>query len=253
LDTLAKRRRWSHTWYLPRTTGANHTTHVTSLTVCLHDTGVCSIYLLQSQNEGRLILDHHRSSKRANEQPTLHDPNPPSVTQVLNLTAYTMSNTTSHDDDDILIHCWLHLTCDTCLSSTYPCSWCAVSSTCVPNTLLPEPWAILSPLKSESICPLAWRERWELRGKLFGCRCSTFTVMSVVVAVLGTLVGLGLIWSMVRLIGWTKRQWRKRERGERWRVRLWSRRVVEQRGDEAAGRDSQDGDRGGGETRPLLG
>jgi hypothetical protein len=77
--------------------------------------------------------------------------------------------------------------------------------------------------------------------------------MSVVVAVLGTLVGLGLIWSMVRLIGWTKRQWRKRERGERWRVRLWSRRAVEQGGDEAAGRDSQDRDRGGEETRPLLG
>lgn len=130
---------------------------------------------------------------------------------------------------DILPLCWHLSTCDTCLASKHPCSWCAVSSTCVPNTLLPYPFAILSPLKSESVCPLSWRERWELRAKPFSCRCSTMTLMAVLVAVLGTLVGVALIWEVVRLGRLGMMRWRGRKEGW-WRVggegrwkRLWTR------------------------------
>jgi hypothetical protein len=61
---------------------------------------------------------------------------------------------------------------------------------CLPNihhgTLLP----ILAPLRNENICPLGWQERWELRIRTFGCRYSTMTLMSVVIAVLSSMVGV---------------------------------------------------------------
>lgn len=120
-------------------------------------------------------------------------------------------------NDDLLFHCWPHFTCETCLASPYPCAWCATSSSCVPNDLFPSPFGILTPLKSDSICPLAWRERWEMRSKPFSCRCSTMTLMSVVVAVLGTLVGLVLLWELWCLGRWSVRRWRERRPGW-WRV-----------------------------------
>ena len=138
-------------------------------------------------------------------------------------TTNTTALSTSQPDDppSLLLHCWLLSTCDSCLASPYPCSWCSVSNACVPNTLFPFPFAILSPLKSESVCPLSWRERWELRAKPFSCRCSTMTLMSVVVAVFSTLVALLLIWLFVKAVRWGVRRWRGRKEGW-WRINLGS-------------------------------
>ncbi len=124
------------------------------------------------------------------------------------------------DDLDLFFHCWVRPHCEACLApSAYPCSWCATSQTCVPNTVFPYPFGILAPIKSADLCPLAWRERWELRARPFSCRCSSMTVVSVVVAVLTTLWVLLLIWILVSFGRWAGRRWRtrkQRERGVRW-------------------------------------
>jgi hypothetical protein len=59
-----------------------------------------------------------------------------------------------------------------------------------------------------------------MRAKPFSCRCSTMTLMSVVVAVLSTLLGVILIRALGMLIRWGMRRWRKREPGW-WRVHEW--------------------------------
>jgi hypothetical protein len=128
------------------------------------------------------------------------------------------------DDFDLLYYCWRLTTCDNCLASTYPCSWCSISSTCVPNTVLQFPFAILGPIKTESICPLSWRERWELRAKPFSCRCSTMTLMSVVVAVLGTLAGVLLIQLLVWFVQWFAVKWKKKKPGW-WKFYEWRPRI----------------------------
>ncbi|PYH68186.1 uncharacterized protein BO88DRAFT_444459 [Aspergillus vadensis CBS 113365] len=100
------------------------------------------------------------------------------------------STFTSQTTDPLFYLCWRRQSCNTCLKGDIPCSWCAVSSTCVPNpSLLP----ILSPLHSSQICPLGSKERWELRAIPFGCHVSTITFLTGVVGVLGTLAVLGLI------------------------------------------------------------
>lgn len=118
---------------------------------------------------------------------------------------------------DLFHRCWRLQNCDSCLASSDACAWCAVSQTCVPNTdqgtLLP----ILAPIRNVNICPLGWQERWELRTKTFGCRCSTMTLMSVVVAVLSSLLGVLLIWVAVRLGLWGVRKWKRRGTGW-WRL-----------------------------------
>ncbi|OOO09199.1 GOLD domain protein [Aspergillus oryzae] len=73
------------------------------------------------------------------------------------------------------------------------------TSTCVPN---PARFPILAPLGSSNICPLGSKERWELRAMPFGCNVSTFTFLTAVVSVLGTLatVALGyfVLWATKR-------------------------------------------------------
>ena len=130
------------------------------------------------------------------------------------------TNLPSSDDMDLLFHCWRLTTCDSCLSTDYPCSWCSISSTCVPNTIFKFPFQILAPIKTESICPLAWRERWELRAKPFSCRCSTMTLMSTVIAVLSTLVALSVIQILIVLLRWGIRRFKKRQPGW-WKVHEW--------------------------------
>jgi hypothetical protein len=137
------------------------------------------------------------------------DPSP--LPEALNLTTFSTKN---RNDPDLFLQCWRLTNCDDCLGSKHPCSWCAVSQTCVPNA---HPFPIVAPIHNESICPLSWRERWEMRAKPFSCRCSTMTFMSVVVAVLSTLVGVLLIWMFWKLGAWTVRKWRKRQPGW-WRV-----------------------------------
>ena len=161
-------------------------------------------------------------------------------------------------DLDLLLHCWRLSTCDSCLSpkNHYPCSWCAVSSTCVPNTLtIPHTsirLGILAPLRSESICPLSWRERWELRAKRFSCRCSTMTLMSVVVAVLSTLLGVLLLWALGKLIKGGMRRWRKREE-DWWRMHEWRwKAIVKWRRGQVNQTCSDTGTTEDAERQPLL-
>ncbi|KAJ6143277.1 hypothetical protein N7471_002730 [Penicillium samsonianum] len=113
------------------------------------------------------------------------------------------------DPSDPVFHaCWGRQSCSSCLTGDIACSWCAISSTCVPNpSLVP----IFAPFGSENICPLGSKERWELRATPFGCHASTLTVLSVIVSVLGTLalgiVGVGLVW----LVRWTRWRWKEVE------------------------------------------
>ncbi|KAJ5182200.1 hypothetical protein N7449_012347 [Penicillium cf. viridicatum] len=128
------------------------------------------------------------------------------------------------DPSDPLFHvCWGRQSCSSCLTGDVACSWCAISSTCVPNpSLVP----IFAPFGSENICPLGSKERWELRAMPFGCHASTVTVVSAMGAVLATLalgvVGVGLVWLVRR----TRRRWKEVEyeeldeggqRSSRWR------------------------------------
>jgi hypothetical protein len=148
-----------------------------------------------------------------------------------NLTAFLATlNTTSlppsltlESDLDLFFHCWIRPHCPACLApdNPYPCSWCATSQTCVPNIIFDYPFGILSPIKSADICPLGWRERWEMRARPFSCRCSTMTLLTAVVAVLGTLVALLVIWMAVRLGLWLGRRWRARGEGW-WEPKNWS-------------------------------
>ena len=124
------------------------------------------------------------------------------------------------DDLDLLYHCWRLINCESCLASDYPCSWCSVSSTCVPNTVYNFPFQILAPIKTESICPLGCRERWELRAKPFSCRCSTMTLMSVVIAVLSTLATVTFLRILAMILRCAIRRWRKRQPGW-WRFYEW--------------------------------
>ncbi|OAG36780.1 hypothetical protein AYO21_09053 [Fonsecaea monophora] len=147
---------------------------------------------------------------------------PPHIASLLS-TAHNTSTIPGDSDLDLFFHCWIRPHCPACLSASnpYPCSWCATSQTCVPNTVYPYPFGILSPLKTADLCPLGWRERWELRARPFSCRCSSMTFVSVVVAVLATLLGLCLIWAGVRAGRWAGRKWRGRKQG-RWMV-VWTR------------------------------
>jgi hypothetical protein len=146
---------------------------------------------------------------------------PPNVLSYLETT--NISTITQGDDLDIFFHCWIQSNCPQCLSPSnqYPCSWCAVSQACVPNTIYGYPFGILSPLKSADICPLAWRERWEMRARPFSCRCSSMTLVSVVVAVLATLIGVLLIFGGIKLGIWIGRKWKGRKEGW-WRVGSWA-------------------------------
>ncbi|KAJ5838113.1 uncharacterized protein N7525_003301 [Penicillium rubens] len=114
-----------------------------------------------------------------------------------------------NDPSDPLFHvCWGRQSCSSCLTGDVACSWCAISSTCVPN---PSRVPIFAPFGSENICPLGAKEKWELRALPFGCHASTLTVVSVMGAVLAILalgvVGVGLVW-LVRRTRW---RWRETE------------------------------------------
>lgn len=137
----------------------------------------------------------------------------PSIVDLHNFSAATISHS-----QDLFKACFRLQTCETCLSSTYPCSWCTTSQVCVPNTHFRYPFAILAPIKYEDICPLSWRERWEMRAKPFSCRCSSMTLVSVVVAVVATLVGILLIYALIVLAKWSRRKWAVRQPGW-WRPR----------------------------------
>ena len=126
---------------------------------------------------------------------------------------------TSSSALDLFLRCWRHQSCHTCLSDPdqSPCSWCAISQVCVPNTRFPWPFEIFVPVKYEDVCPLAWREKWEMRARPFSCRASSMTVVSVLVAFVATLIGVLVLVVVFRLGRWGVRRWRKRRPGW-WRV-----------------------------------
>lgn len=128
-----------------------------------------------------------------------------------------MNSTSSHTRSDLFHQCWRLPHCEACLSSSLSCSWCATSQVCVPNDQFKWPFAILAPIKYEGICPLSWRERWEMRAKPFSCRCSTMTLMSVVVAIMSTLAGVLLIWFTLLAVRSGRRAWKGRKPGW-WRM-----------------------------------
>ena len=70
---------------------------------------------------------------------------------------------------------------------------------------------IFAPIGSESICPLGSKERWELRALPLGCHASTLTVLSVMIAVLGTVAFGGVVFGIVWLVQCVKRRWRVTE------------------------------------------
>jgi hypothetical protein len=121
---------------------------------------------------------------------------------------------TEPSETDLFHRCWGRQNCDLCISSHDPCAWCAISQTYVPNidhgTLMP----FLITLRKENICLLGWQERWKLHTKTFGRLSSTMTFMSVMIAVLSSMIGVLLIWAAVKLGGWSVRRWKSiEERG----------------------------------------
>ncbi|KAJ5135701.1 uncharacterized protein N7515_004979 [Penicillium bovifimosum] len=113
----------------------------------------------------------------------------------------------SPEPNDPLFHvCWRRQSCSYCLTGDVPCSWCAISSTCVPN---PSRVPILAPIGSSGICPLGSKEEWELRAISFGCHASTLTVISVSVAVLATLALGGMVVGLVWLVRRIQRRWKE--------------------------------------------
>lgn len=102
----------------------------------------------------------------------------------------------NESSDDLLYKCWGHQDCWDCLSIG-PCSWCPVSSTCVPNVT---PMQILAPILNSDICPL-WSERWELRARPFGCHVSTITFLTFLGSIYGTLLAMGLVILIMKCMG----------------------------------------------------
>ncbi|RCI11747.1 hypothetical protein L249_7261 [Ophiocordyceps polyrhachis-furcata BCC 54312] len=107
-----------------------------------------------------------------------------------------------------LMRCWSHQDCRGCLNDD-ECSWCPFTWACVPNAC---PIPLLAPAYDDRICPHP-AERWELRTRPFGCRVSTTTSLTAVVAVLATvLLALVTLLNVVAL-----RRWRRRDDKADWR------------------------------------
>lgn len=122
------------------------------------------------------------------------------------LQSFYNASTSPGSDLELFFACFRQQSCDSCLASEWPCSWCMTSQVCVPNNRTQYPFQILAPIKYEDICPLKWRERWEMRAKPFSCRCSTMTLISVVVAVLSTIAAILLLELFVIFIRWLIRR-----------------------------------------------
>lgn len=75
------------------------------------------------------------------------------------------------------------------------------SNTCIPAR------SIFSPIQRPDICPLA-SERWELRTRTFGCNISTRNLLSIITAVVATLLVVAILAGVYVLY---KRRQRRRE------------------------------------------
>jgi len=124
----------------------------------------------------------------------------------------------TNTSDELLLKCWGHQWCWPCLREG-PCSWCPVTSTCVPNPYRPQ---VLAPFYDADICPL-WSERWEVRTQPLGCHVSTITIMTCVVSVVSTFVFVGLVAACFRLAKWARPKWKART-SDWWKVWLYYKR-----------------------------
>jgi hypothetical protein len=143
------------------------------------------------------------------------------------------SPNSSSDNDDYLhlLQCWRIQNCGHCIVSKHNCGWCPYSATCVP---MPPGGHLLSPIHYDSLCPMGWEERWELRTGTFGCNCSTTTFLAALITCLSTLVSLLVLWILWKL-GWAiwysfkapRGGWRidvvEDESGEHWQHGVWVR------------------------------
>ncbi|KAJ6109228.1 hypothetical protein N7486_001462 [Penicillium sp. IBT 16267x] len=116
--------------------------------------------------------------------------------------------TESDDSDPLFYLCWRRQSCSECLTDEVSCSWCAISSTCVPN---PGRFPILAPIGSDQICPLGSKERWELRARPLGCNASTLTVLSVIISISGTLALLAIVVLIVWFVKRVRRRLKQTE------------------------------------------
>lgn len=139
--------------------------------------------------------------------------------------SFTVS--TSNNADYLLRRCWRIQDCYSCLHTSDPCSWCAVSSTCVSNEA---PIGLLAPIWKRDICPIS-DERWELRAKGLGCKVSTLTFLSVLAGILATIAIVLCVSLAVRTWTWIRMRWKNDRLGlqylwvlfERGWKRLWAR------------------------------
>ena len=107
--------------------------------------------------------------------------------------------------DFLLRRCWRIQDCHSCLDTSDPCSWCAVSSTCISNEA---PIGLLAPISKSNVCPIS-DERWELRAKGLGCKVSTLTFLSVMISVVTTVAVALWIWAIVTILARARWRWRK--------------------------------------------
>ncbi|KAF4510552.1 hypothetical protein G6O67_002430 [Ophiocordyceps sinensis] len=99
-----------------------------------------------------------------------------------------------------LLRCWSHQDCRGCLADD-ECSWCPFTWACVPNS---HPIPLLAPAYDTHVCPHP-SEQWELRTRPFGCRVSTTTSLSALVAFLAAL--LLVSWAVLNVVA--LRRWRR--------------------------------------------
>ncbi|KAG9255060.1 uncharacterized protein F5Z01DRAFT_605703, partial [Emericellopsis atlantica] len=84
---------------------------------------------------------------------------------------------------DHILRCWFHQSCDSCLDVP-DCSWCPFTWSCVPNS---HHIQFLAPAHEEQVCPAA-SEQWELRTQPLGCSVSSFTTVTAIASIGGTLL-----------------------------------------------------------------
>jgi hypothetical protein len=163
----------------------------------------------------------------------------------------------SDSDLDLFLHCWVLPHCPACVSSPRhkPCAWCPTSQTCVPNYHalhdFPYPFEIFAPIKYDDICPLGWRERWEIRtpwplgGREGCCWASSATITAASASILGTLLFLVYVWMLI-IFG------KLFVRGIRRFSNYWRRRNLEAPKSSSDGRHIEPTSVEDGERDPLL-
>jgi hypothetical protein len=72
---------------------------------------------------------------------------------------------------------------------------------------------LLSPIRKAHICPMPRQERWELRTRTFGCKCSTTTFLAALITCVSTLASLLVLWLLFKLVKLVIKLWRRNRNG----------------------------------------